>query len=376
MWEKLGLEAVKSIYSSELRKKFFSKQKFLNYDIKWLMNQYPDHRPINELNPYTEAVRWLGKNAEETLKNISEIKLCIDEQTFKLDSNSSDLDAFQGESLAKFKDIGKMTSNEKVIRLDSLKLDKGKTTLNIRPAFYSDQVKSNLVLDWEGPHTLSKQANIKTLRSFFNARYGNSLPPLSDQTLGNTIGVSAIVLYRENKELIPYLPQRIGNKFRDIIRKTGRTDKSIAVFEGGYHCTASGAAEWRECDTFDEMITEDIYCELKEEVGLKKENIELLIPVALCREYLRGGKPQIFFVGITNCSKKELDNLRTEAINTSIQAGEVPEIHDVTYKNISGIDLYNELKNKGITLEALGNLYYVDSFIKAFKLFGDSPPPP
>lgn len=367
-WEKVIVEVVKHLYNSDYRKKLFSKKKFLNYDIQWLVEQYSEEENIDQYLPYKEVVRWLEPTKEETLLKISNIKLCINEEKFQLSADTSNLKAFQGESLALFKEVGKMTSNEKIIHLEEVEVNNNTTKLHIQPARYSDQAQSNLVMDWEEPHTLSKGDGIKSLRSYMTPRYGLKLPPLNEKILANTIGVSVIMLYREKNELIPYLPQRVGNKYKDLLRETGRTTKNVAVFEGGYHCTASGATQWGPGETFDSAIVDDIYNELREEVGLEKKHIDILVPVALCREFLRAGKPQIFFVGVTNCSRKELDILRAEAIKITLGIRMVPEIHNKAISYKTNDDLYSSLKTKGITIEAAANLYYVEDFIDTFQV--------
>ena len=96
------------------------------------------------------------------------------------------------------------------------------------------------------------------------------------------------------------------------VRRAGR--KILAVFEGGFHCTSLGAVEWSESETFDQIFTEDMYQELNEEVGVEKDDVEVILPLSLCREFLRGGKPQIFFAGLTTLSENELAKKRRKAL--------------------------------------------------------------
>ncbi|MEE9553677.1 MAG: hypothetical protein V3W18_05215 [candidate division Zixibacteria bacterium] len=365
-WEELLIELLKTIWKSDLRKKLYPRTIFLNYDIKWLIDQYSDEIVLDSLIPYSEIVRWLGLTKDATNKKISEIKIRASEEKFCLSADNSDLRAFQGEALAKMKEKGKMTSNENIVHLENVEVRKEETILFIESACYADQAQSNLVMDWEGPHTLSRIANVNTLRAYLKSRYINSLPSLNEHILANTIGIAAIILYRDGRHLVPYLPQRVGNSFKDLFKETGRTPKGVAVFEGGYHCTASGATQWRHGSTLEEIFTNDMHNELKEEVGIRKEHIEILIPVAFCREFLRGGKPQIFYVGITDRSRDELDELRTEAIETTLASKMVPEIHDEVRDYGTEDELYNKLKLKGITIEACANLHYVEDFVKVF----------
>jgi hypothetical protein len=356
-----------AFYNSDTGKKIFRKKQFLNYDVSWLIDNYSAEPTISSYIPYKEEICWLQDNRDDTFKRISEIEVVIEKDRFRLKTDgNSDLRAFQGEALGAFKKQRKMTSDETIIHLEKVEHKKGCTRLFIQPARYSDQVQSNLVVDWEGPHTLSQIGKIKTLRSFLSAKYGKNLPPLHDHRLANTLGISVVILYKENGNYFPYLPLRIGNEFKDLLKKTGRSPKQVAVFEGGYTCTASGAAQWGPGDTFKDSIEDDIYNELREEVGILKEHIDLILPVALCREFLRAGKPQLFFIGVTNQTKKELDVLRAEAIRHALKIGAVPELHDAILSNNKSEMFYENLKTKGINFEAAANLFYVDKFIDLF----------
>jgi hypothetical protein len=222
-------------------------------------------------------------------------------------------------------------------------------------------------MDWEGPHALSKFDHIGTLRAYLTPTHRRTLPPFNEHLLANTIGIATIILYRNGRHLIPYLPRRVGTKFKDMLKTTGRSTKQVAVFEGGFHCTASGAAQWcNNGSTFEDFFVNDMYQELEEEVGLEKQHIDILEPVALCQEFLRGGKPQIFFVGITNRTSEELDQLRIEAIERTLRGQMVPEIHDEVREYKTEDELCNKLILDGLTLEAAANLHYVDDFKKVY----------
>lgn len=364
-WEKLVVEIMKAMYNSDLRKKFFSKQRFLNYDPVWLSDQYRDEQTIAPLIPYKEFVRWLPTTPSDTSK-LNKLTVTVNTEKFHLSEDTENLHAFQGEALVAMKDAGKMTSNEQVVHLEKVDITSNETNLSLYPAYYADQARSNLVMDWEGPHALSKFDRIGTLRAYLAPTYKHNLPPLTEHLLANTVGIATIILYRNGRHLIPYLPRRVGNKFKDMLKTTGRSPKQVAVFEGGFHCTASGAAQWCKGSSFEDFFVNDMYQEIKEEVGLEKSHIDILEPVALCREFLRGGKPQIFFVGITNRTTEELDRLRVKAIEGTLSGHMVPEIHDEVREYKTEDDLRNKLTIEGLTLEAAANLFYVEDFIKVF----------
>jgi hypothetical protein len=171
----------------------------------------------------------------------------------------------------------------------------------VQPCSYSDGVKSNYAMDGPGE-----------LREILRAEYGTRLPPLGDARLSNGIGTTIIVFDSEGR---PYLPRRAPRQ---------------SVFPGGYHCTASGEAVWRPGPlTFDGLFTTDICRELEEEVGLATADLEWIRPLAFCREFLRGGKPQFFFAGRTNLVAEGLRARRRAAIQRQIASGRQEVLDDV-----------------------------------------------
>jgi hypothetical protein len=86
-----------------------------------------------------------------------------------------------------------------------------------------------------------------------------------------------------------------------------------------------------------------------------------LVPVALCREYLRGGKPQIFFVGLTDLSPPELKKARIEAIRRKGKS-DIKEIESRAFVPRSSKELNDFLQDPKITLETLPALHYADRY--------------
>jgi len=163
----------------------------------------------------------------------------------------------------------------------------------VQPCPYSDGVKSNYAMDGSGE-----------LRETLRTQYGHCLPPLADARLSNGIGTAVVVFDATGH---PYLPRRAPRQ---------------SVFPGGYHCTASGEAVWREgALEFDRLFTENICCELEEEVGLTRSDLEWIRPVAFCREFLRAGKPQFFFAASTLLPPAELQLRRRAAIAAQLARG-------------------------------------------------------
>lgn len=183
-----------------------------------------------------------------------------------------------------------------------------------------------------------------SIRSLMAQSYGPRLPPLDEPRLSNALGLSVVVWRRtEDGNTVPYLPRRAA--------------KRSAVYPGGYHCTASGEAEWNsQAATFEEMFTADICRELYEEVGLTRVDLGWIVPVALCREFLGGGKPQLFFVAFANVPPRALAERRREAIQRQILAGRQEVLDEVLIVE-SPEQVFRELAEHGTT-EAFANMCY------------------
>ena len=259
----------------------------LRYDAAWLIEQYRDEVAIAGV-PYA---RLAGEGPFTIRREPGEFQLRqVVDVTPRLDYD------------------------ETVVRLARFE----GSTLWVQPCPYSAGVKSNYAMDGPGE-----------LRETLRAEYGATLPPLGDARLSNGIGTAVVVLDAEGR---PYLPRRAPRQ---------------SVFPGGYHCTASGEAVWREGElSFDAFFTANICRELEEEVGMTRADLEWIRPVAFCREFLRGGKPQFFFAAHTKLSEAALTVRRRAAIARQIAAGRQEVMDDVLY----------EARPKLCTLECAANL--------------------
>src|ERR1700733_10520368 len=321
--------------------------RFLTYDVGKLLNLYHDETPALDRLPYVELDCFLDQ-PWEALTRAADLKVGKTKAPFRLASHPPDglashqdclYDAFVNENR-----VDKFDSQ--VVRLDHYDAQEHK--LAIRPCNYSDGLRSNYALDWHGEFSL---------RSLLAEDYGSRLPPLNDLRLSNALGLAVIVWYRtENGDILPYLPKR--------------ADARLAVFPGGlFHCTASGNAEWKaEADTFDRMFTADICKELYEEVGLSRADLDWIVPVALCREFLRGGKPQLFFAAHANGEADELAGKRRAAIERQIVAGR-QEVHDECLPVESLEQVYGDLARCG-TIEAFANMRYAQRCLESASRAG------
>ena len=320
--------------------------KYLNYDLNKLLSYYIDEKLIDRRIPYVELCDFINENEKH-------IKFSIIEKNFKLENNNSTaIKTFQINALKEFEQKGKFTFDSNTVRLNGFKSTENEIILEIQKSKYSDQVQSHLVLDWE--NKALKDIGNNTLRGILISKYGHKLPPLNSTLLSNSIGISCIIYYRKGNNLLPYLPFRNKSIFR-------KKRDEPAVYEGIYHCSSSGVLEWKEdIDKIDD-ITEEMYREIKEEIGLNKKDIISLKPIALTRELLRAGKPQIFFIGFTNLNEAQLIERREKAVNISKNNAEKVEIKN---KHLKIEDGNVNIKNTVISLETIGNLYYCERYFE------------
>ena len=364
-WLVRGLEVARVIIAL-LREELYrervgqmSSTEYLNYDPKKLCEDYPDEQAIAPLVPYKEEICWIGPTLPDTRAKAGAVQVKRMAAPFALKADTDEMRTFQEEALKDLRAPGHMGKrhmgkrDDSVIRLESYSNNSGGAgaVLQIQKALYSDQVKSNLVMDWDADHALKKSGH-KTLRTYLSDRHPGELGPLDESIMANTIGISVVLYYRTSAgAYLPYLPGRA---------------KGQAVFDGGFHCTASGAAAWSATGrTFEEIFVEDMYNELCEEVGIARDEIDVMVPLALCREFLRGGKPQIFFAGVTKLSEPELAQKRKTALKLQEGSG-VIEIEDNQLISSDTEDLPKKLRSGPVTLEATANLHYAEKFMKQY----------
>jgi ADP-ribose pyrophosphatase YjhB (NUDIX family) len=125
-----------------------------------------------------------------------------------------------------------------------------------------------------------------------------------------------------------------------------------------------------------------MYREVEEEIGLKKEDIDFLVPISLNRELARGGKPQIFFIGAINerITEYQLVEKRKKAIKNMLDNSrnetDKVEIKDKDVKLYKYTDVGDIINSKyEMTPELAMNLYLLDAnykfFNKCIKLYSN-----
>ena len=319
---------------------------FLRYDVDYLRDQYAKEEVLTSA-PYVEIADWTGAiNSNDPIR----FEFKADETAFEFDKSSANLDEIRelGYAARRARNLGSISEfSISLHRYDALA-----KKFCIRKARYHDQHKSNMNMDFQG------EVGQESIRMMLSRKYGSRLSPLGSRELADTVGVAVLLYYREGTELFPYFVPR---------------SKSAPVFPGGWHCSASGAAQWPERTGTEEINSDvflnDLYNEIREEIGLFRsidekqkyvlqdkdykdhgfavdnlyaEDITYIWPVALCRELLRGGKPQMFYIGFTSLNRDELIRRRRMASMIAKNQKRREEIDSRLLQLMPGVD---QLKN-------------------------------
>lgn len=197
-----------------------------------------------------------------------------------------------------FKSKRMLVSDDTSLRIKSLKRSSADCwNCYLQRAKYSDQVRTNLTLDF--PMDSVREETMRTM----DLDDGNTLRPFDTSILANTIGVSAIWIMRKT----PNLNRRGKNLYFMMPRRN-----NTGVYNGMLG-TISGVVLAPETNSFDVDFLEDylegeVRREFYEESGINNlidsgdiisENIHI-IPLAFVRDLTRGGKPQFFFLILTD----------------------------------------------------------------------------
>jgi len=338
------------------------KTRYLNYDPSFLINSYENEvELIVDYVPYSEKIRWLQNTLDKTKYAVKKIKLTKSKDFILNNDEKTFLEHFRTQAYTDFDEYIGVNGNSEIIRLNSADFapDTLKSTLEIQKARYIDQIRSNLVMDWKGSSALSKHH--VSLRDYLNAKYPKKLPPLNSGLLANTIGISVILFYKSNNIYRAHFPKRSG--------ETSNKQKRLAVYnQGEYASFASSVAHWNnDANNFEQLFIEDMYKTIQRDMGIERKQIEVMLPLALCREFLRGGKPQIFFGGIFKnpIDQETLERKGKKAMNVAKQAMQKVKTDDAS-KSLELSEPF-EIWENDLTLEARVGLYYARAFLKVYK---------
>jgi hypothetical protein len=196
---------------------------------------------------------------------------------------SGSLDTLTATNLEEYRKEKARTFNGRVVRLSDFKeIMDSSYVATIAHARYWDQVRTNLTIDLP----VRSEGDARSLRERDLGGNGQ-LREFRDSMLVNSIGVSTVIGFRDTEH-----HWRFFNKLR-------RADDAVAE---KMLASASGVAELLPGQHVRDLLSyaeSEIIRELYNETGLSCEEVVRIVPLAFCRELVRGGKPQfMFFVEI------------------------------------------------------------------------------
>lgn len=321
---------------------------YLNYDPSFLLRKYAGEKPISQGLTYAQLCEFSDLVPLDQPWDDTTVRIKVQKGDFHRTLGTSQWQEVSAAAFTARKAAGRTRTNEPCIRVSKVKHSGGMLHITVQRAHYYDQAMTNLVLDFDRRNPSS----YVSLRTQLDAKYDNHLPPLKDGRLANTLGIATLIFYWGQKGTwVPYIVRRV---------------KKIGVFPGGLHCTASGVAIWPDGkgeSTLQRYATEHMLAELDEEVGLKPDDISDLRPIAICREMARGGKPQIFYAGLTMLNRKELRERRIKANKIIKATTRMQELErDRWLRSADVVMTPSKLKLNsgrwGLTLEGAASLHY------------------
>lgn len=198
---------------------------------------------------------------------------------------------------------------------------------------YSAQARTNLTLDY--PIKYEKRKKEITLRHL-DMDADKRLKPLEQSILANTLGVSAVIYYRNVDGVF------IFTKFRE---KQGVFSNIL----GTHSCVVSSPVN-SEKDLIVHLKNQ-LRKNFQEEVGLDT-TIKTMEPLAFSLELIRGGKPQFFFIIEIKESNKFTDKAWREV--------------EKTRHFVENIGADRDLEKKALSVEFVMNLVYAFRYLGRF----------
>lgn len=330
---------------------------FLNQNPLSLQGLYDRERLLAGRLLYVELA-----NLTERIVNKGQVDISIAPQPgfFELEPFADpSVEGIRREGFDRLNEVGKYRHDSNVIRTTDVKTTADGVELTIQRARYSSQAQSNLILDYR------PKDGTKTLRMALLEEAPGRLPALSDERLVNSLGVTIQIYYRDdNGQLAPFLVPRT---------------KGTAVFNQKlWHDSASGAAEWPDNpqetqSTFEAYILDDLYQELWSELDLQPEDLQVLLPLAVCREIVRAGKPQVFFFGYTRLSRSALiAKMEIARKRAKKKAAEPDEIYRMPLLRKSPATgrierIEHEYERRGLDPQCAASFYYCSRFLRQIK---------
>ncbi len=329
---------------------------FLNYSPDFINDRYNSY----DDNEFPYEIYWKLQEKDFQTSNIDDIfNIYVSEKEFKRSSPEGEWRVISEEAGNKLIKSGRVTLTENnkrgeaSIRINEWRMSENKVMINIQKSYYKDQVFSQLVLDYKKTG--------KSLRDILSKERDREIPELNDKRLANSVGV-ACMLFCFDEDLKKWRPI--------IIKKTTRG----AVYGNSWHCTASGIARWPDKDdnqSFSNFFMDHMYQEIEEEAGIHRRDIENITPMALCREYVRAGKPQLFFAGhlMKNVTPKRVgDGFKDAMIKIERDVRVNPqariEMSDLIIPTPEQLNEYHQKEDFNFTQEGLASFAFGMEYLR------------
>lgn len=291
--------------TSSLAQNYFSQSKtlFLDHDPKACNKSYQFESSLGGYLPYKEIFDFSKSIIE---RKIPKISIHSTKKVFFTQGKDINWAVARAQAYYAYREQGHATHDSQVVRVNEINVSDNDISMSIQPTHYFCQAESNLVLDFEACISFEKKKDDRkriTLRELLNTENPGKLPLLSDGRLANTLGVAVCLLTSDGKSTQLRMVHRAG---------------TVGVFPNGVHPAMSCAITWPstvESDNLMGFILSDIELEIQQEMGLHPDQYSRPVPLSLCREFLRGGKPQLFVICETKCTQQELNELRDKQVD-------------------------------------------------------------
>jgi len=267
-----------------------------NEKIKWLYLDKPNPLDRRIYSPYELVFDYRQENWK---KNWGVVKFSPETYTFP-----KPLALHKNEMVNKFIKEGRLYKDKKngeCVRLHQFNiLPTGIPEYTVQKAYYYDQVGTNLTADHPFSKNLRSLQDSKTVRDWDMIQSGgiDQPPEFNKSKLANTIGVAVGVTAKDSSgKVVPLRCKR---------------SKNVAVYEGQWHVPLSFSLAWTSIvdelkpNNLIEMIIHDLAQELVQELDLELFDFKPIVPLAFCRDLLRAGKPQFFFLLESNLGVDQL----------------------------------------------------------------------
>ena len=205
------------------------------------------------------------------------VKIRLSEKRFQVAEN------IRGVSNAAFQSLRKTPAGKKLwngphVRLTNVKMGGDECRLNFEHVGYLDYARTNLVMDYR-----DKQYR-QSLREVIHG--DGQLCPLDQSLLANLVGINLLIMTADGQMIV------------------AERSKNVAFRPREFCPAASGGLT--EQDVKDKHILSSVEktVELVEEIGVHSHQVEIedIKLLGITRELIRGGTPEMFFVGRSRLS--------------------------------------------------------------------------